>query len=102
VQFGGVLVSYGMTVAPKISVPMSLVLKNIDVRGSTMGSRKEFQDMVKFVGEHKIKPVISRVVEGGLENSEGIESLFDDMKNGRQFGKLVISLDGGAAKGSKL
>ncbi len=39
---------------------MSAVLRNIEVRGTTMGSRKEFADMVQFVREKKIRPVVSR------------------------------------------
>jgi len=70
---------------------MSVVLKNIDVRGSTMGSRKEFADMVKFVQSKHLKPVVSRTVSG-LDNLDGINSLFEDMKSGSQFGKLVIEV----------
>ena len=63
-----------------------------------MGSRKEFTDMVKFVEEKNMKPVVSRVVSG-IDNLEGINSLFEDMKNSSQFGKLVIEIskDGGAS-----
>jgi D-arabinose 1-dehydrogenase-like Zn-dependent alcohol dehydrogenase len=70
---------------------MQAVLKNIEIRGSTMGSRKEFKDMVDFIKEKKAKPVVSRTVSG-IENLDGINSLFDDMKRGTQFGKLVIEL----------
>jgi D-arabinose 1-dehydrogenase-like Zn-dependent alcohol dehydrogenase len=89
-QAGGVLVSYGMTVSPKMDFHMGAVLKNIELRGSTMGSRKEFADMVKFTGEKKLKPVISRVVQG-LDLKQ-IDGLFDDMKSGSQFGKLVVEI----------
>lgn len=88
---GGVIVSYGMTVGPKMDWLMQATLKHIDLRGSTMGSTREFKEMVEFVRAHKIRPVVSRVVKG-LDNLEGIESLFDDMKEGRQFGKLVIQI----------
>lgn len=56
-----------------------------------MGSRREFRDMVRFVEEKQIRPVVSRVVKG-LKNLDGIDSLFADMKDGRQFGKLVIDI----------
>lgn len=88
---GGVIVQYGMTVGPKMDWLMAANLKNIDLRGSTMGSRKEFREMVAFVREKKITPVISRVVQG-LDNLEGIEGLFKEMDEGRQFGKLVIQI----------
>ncbi|KAF3360919.1 Fructose-1,6-bisphosphatase [Verticillium dahliae VDG1] len=93
---GGVISQYGMTVAPKMEWNMQAVLKNIDLKGSTMGSRLEFRDMIAFVGEKKLVPVVSRVVKG-LTNIEGIESLFRDMDEGKQFGKLVIEFDDAAS-----
>jgi len=98
---GGVIVTYGMTISPKMDWSMNAVLKNIELRGSTMGSRKEFKDMVEFVKEKKITPVVSRVVQG-LDNVKDIESLFDDMKKGNQFGKLVIQIIPEGSGSSKL
>ncbi|KAK1752063.1 hypothetical protein QBC47DRAFT_64383 [Echria macrotheca] len=89
---GGVIVCYGMTVGPKMDWVVQAMLKNVELRGSTMGSKKEFRDMVAFVGEHKIRPVVSRCVRG-LDNIEGIDGLFEDMKAGKQFGKLVVLID---------
>lgn len=89
-QPGGVLSVYGMTVSPTMPFLMSAVLKNIDVRGSTMGSRKEFRDMVNFVKTHKVHPVVSRVVQADLSDVSALDGLFQDMKDSRQFGKLVI------------
>ncbi|RFU33750.1 hypothetical protein B7463_g2623, partial [Scytalidium lignicola] len=88
---GGVVVQYGMTVAPKMDWSMNAVLNNLELKGSTMGSRKEFKDMVAFVNEKKIKPVVSRTVQG-IDNLDDINSLFDEMKKGSQFGKLVIEI----------
>ena len=83
--------SYGMTISPKMPFLMGAVLKNIELRGSTMGSRKEFADMVQFVESKQLKPVVSRTVSG-LDNLDGIDSLFEDMKAGSQFGKLVVEV----------
>lgn len=83
--------SYGMTLGPKMPFLMTAVLKNIDLKGSTMGSRLEFKQMVEFVNEKNLKPVISRVVSG-IDNIEAIDGLFEDMKKGNQFGKLVIEI----------
>ena len=87
---GGVLSVYGMTVSPKMNFTMAAVLKNIDVKGSTMGSRKEFKEVVDYVTAHKIHPVVSRTVQCALDDLAGLDSLFEDMKQGSQFGKLVI------------
>jgi D-arabinose 1-dehydrogenase-like Zn-dependent alcohol dehydrogenase len=95
-----VVVQYGMTVAPKMDWTMNAVLNNLELKGSTMGSRKEFKDMVVFVNEKKIRPIVSRVVKG-IDNIKEIDDLFEDMKKGSQFGKLVIEIQDGSSS-SKL
>ena len=79
---------------------MPAVLNNLELKGSTMGSRKEFKDMVAFVNEKKIRPVVSRVVKG-IDNIREIDELFEEMKKGSQFGKLVVEIQGEGAS-SKL
>ncbi|CCX05720.1 Similar to Uncharacterized zinc-type alcohol dehydrogenase-like protein YogA; acc. no. O35017 [Pyronema omphalodes CBS 100304] len=90
IRDGGRIVSYGMTLGPSLPFSMAAVLRNVDLLGSTMGSRKEFTDMVEFVAQHGIRPVISRVVTGMDVND--LEGLWDDMEKGKQFGKLVVKL----------
>lgn len=85
---GGRIVSYGMTLGPKLPFTMGAVLKNIEVLGTTMGSRREFLEMVAFVEESGLRPVVSRVVQG--LDIDKLESLWEDMEKGRQFGKLVV------------
>ncbi|KAF2004670.1 NAD(P)-binding protein [Amniculicola lignicola CBS 123094] len=87
---GGIISIYGMTVSPTMPFLMGAVLRNIEVRGSTMGSRKEFAEMVEFVRQKEITPVVSRVVHG--LDLEAINGLFEDMKNASQFGKLVVTI----------
>ncbi|KAK7927051.1 hypothetical protein PG985_004049 [Apiospora marii] len=90
---GGVLACYGMTLGPSMSWSMGAVLKNIELRGSTMGSRAEFAAMVAFVRRHRVRPVVSRAVRGGgLEDLDAIDGLYDDMRQGKQFGKFVIEI----------
>ncbi|KAM3523666.1 hypothetical protein MY4038_008072 [Beauveria bassiana] len=96
-RHGGIIAQYGMTVGPKMEWLMKAVLANIDLRGSTMGSRQEFKDMVEFVNKHKIKPVVSQSIRG-LSNLDQINGLFDVMAAGSQFGKLVIEIDDETAK----
>lgn len=98
---GGVISQYGMTVGPKMDWLMSAVLANIDIRGVTMGSRAEFREMIAFIDKHKLKPVISGVSKG-LDNLDGINGLFDVMRQGKNFGKLVIEIDDGGASPARL
>lgn len=92
-KVGGVIVSYGMTSLGQPTLPMQAVMKNIELRGSTMGSRREFGDMVQFVRDTRVRPIVDRVVSG-IDNLEGIEALFEDMKAGKQFGKFVVQVQG--------
>ncbi|RMZ87745.1 hypothetical protein DV736_g5029, partial [Chaetothyriales sp. CBS 134916] len=89
-QAGGIISVYGMTVSPVMPFSMYAVLKNIEVKGSTMGSRKEFKDMIDFIKAKKARPIVSRVVQG--LNLEAVNSLFGDMKQATQFGKLVVEI----------
>ena len=89
------IVSYGMTLGPQTPFLMGAVLKNIEFRGSTMGSRKEFADMVEFVNAKQIKPVISRAIKG--LDIEALDGLFEDMKKGSQFGKLAVDISSGGS-----
>lgn len=88
-KVGRPIVAYGMTVAPKISFSMAAILQNVEYRGSTMGSRREFGDMVKFVEKHHIRPVVHRVYRG-LDKTE--EAMVE-MRDGKQFGKIVVLID---------
>lgn len=62
---GGVIVQYGQTASPKgVNFNMTAVLKNIDICGSTMGSRVEFKELLEFVSKHNIHPIVSDVYHG--------------------------------------
>ncbi|KAI8338539.1 hypothetical protein BC941DRAFT_460787 [Chlamydoabsidia padenii] len=99
---GGIIANYGQTAGgPGVNFSMGNVLKNIDICGSTMGSRSEFKQMVAFVDKHKIKPVVSRVWSSLNEGS--INEAINYMRNGEQFGKLVIQISGpGSPRTTKL
>ena len=68
-----------------------------------MGSRREFSEMVDFVRTKRIVPVVSRIVKG-IEDLGALDGLFEDMRTGQQFGKLVVYIknDGDHVDSSKL
>jgi D-arabinose 1-dehydrogenase-like Zn-dependent alcohol dehydrogenase len=92
VGLGGIVVQYEMTVGPKMDWLMIANLRNLELRGTAMGSRKGFKEMMEFVNE-KIRPVVSRVVKG-IDNIKEINGLFNEVKTGSQFSKLVIEIVG--------
>ncbi|CEG78072.1 hypothetical protein RMATCC62417_12730 [Rhizopus microsporus] len=86
---GGIIVNYGQTVRDGgILYSVEHFIQNVEIRGSTMGSRAEFKEMVQFVDKHKIKPVVSHVWKG--LNKSSFEEAVVTMHGGNQFGKLVI------------
>ncbi|TPX54820.1 hypothetical protein PhCBS80983_g05720 [Powellomyces hirtus] len=88
-RVGGKLVSYGATTGSIASVVLPVIfLKQLQLLGSTMGNEKEFAQMVKFVEQHRIRPVVNGVWDG-LGKAEDI---FDKMRKGSQFGKLVLRI----------
>lgn len=68
-------------------VPAKVFFKQLNILGSTMGTEQEFADMMQFIGEKRIMPVIDKVFP--LEEAEeGIRY----MDSGQQFGKIVLSV----------
>ncbi|KAK4502036.1 hypothetical protein PRZ48_007847 [Zasmidium cellare] len=101
IQPGGVVVIYGMTQDPTMPFSMSAVLRHLEIRTVTGGSRREFHKMMEHVAKHRITPVISRVARDWKTPRE-VESLFEDMAKGKQFGKLVIEVGKEEGRGSKI
>ncbi len=85
---GGTISLYGGT-RGKISnlSPQVIFWKQLDIKGSTMGSDKDFADMLSFVEAHKIRPVIHRIY-----SMEAVDEAFESMAVSRQFGKIVIRI----------
>lgn len=77
------------------SLGMGEILKNIELRGSTMGSRDEFRKAVATLEASRIVPTVSSTFNNLDEADRAIEKL----KEGSQFGKLVISIPASAPKG---
>ena len=79
---------YGGTLGKIDGLSMQPVFwKQISILGSTMGSPREFRQMLAFVGKHRIVPVVDSV----FPISEG-NAAFDRMARGEQFGKIVLRI----------
>ena len=55
--------------------------------GSTMGSDKDFEDMLAFVNAHKIKPIVDSVIDWNAS-----DQAFEILKNSSQMGKVVLKV----------
>ncbi|MDG1295992.1 MAG: zinc-binding dehydrogenase [Saprospiraceae bacterium] len=65
--------------------PQILFWRQVTVMGTTMGSDKDFEDMLAFVNSHKIKPVIDSVLDWKESNQA-----FEILKASSQMGKVVL------------
>ena len=76
-QTGAIIAQYGDTAQlGGVKYNVDFFIKNVELRGTTMGSHVEFGKMVEFVGKHKIKPVVSQSFKGlTQENFEESVSL---------------------------
>ncbi|MEM9774233.1 MAG: zinc-binding dehydrogenase [Chloroflexota bacterium] len=79
---------YGGTRGLSLLSPQDLFFKEIEISGSTMGNDQEFVNMVNFVNEHKIRPVIDSVFP-----LADYQKGYDRMQKGEQFGKIVFKIE---------
>ncbi|MGV3557603.1 zinc-binding dehydrogenase [Larkinella arboricola] len=85
---GGRIVFYGGTTGNITDVPPSKVFfKQLNIHGTTMGTDPEFADMVRFVEENQLVPVIDEVMP--LAETE---QALRKVQSGKQFGKVVLSV----------
>lgn len=87
---GGTLVSYGATLGAVKNFEMRKVFwKQLKILGSTMGSDKDFSDMLNFIEQNKIVPI--RDKEYDLELGA---DAFLRMESGNQIGKICLKVQG--------
>jgi NADPH:quinone reductase-like Zn-dependent oxidoreductase len=84
----GKIVFYGATAGLPTTLDLHRIFfYQITIQGSTMGNDQEFAEMLQFCEQHRIAPIIDSV-----RPLDEIITAFDEMKIGKQFGKLVISM----------
>ena len=82
----GRIVNFGASSGDKIELPLRALFYNqIDIMGTSMGSREEFNEMMKFIEKYKIKPIMDKVYS--LE--EATQAL-RRMEQGEQFGNIAL------------
>ena len=80
------IVLYGATRRSPSALDMpKIFFKQLDLRGTTMGTDDEFRAMLALVAKHRIKPVIDRV----LPLSEAVEAS-RLLEGSEQMGKILL------------
>lgn len=89
---GGRIVTFGATAGPiPETSPRQIFYKQVSILGSTMGSPTDFESMLDFVTEQNIRPLIDKVFD--LEQAD---EAFRHLEQQERFGKVVLSIGGGA------
>jgi NADPH:quinone reductase-like Zn-dependent oxidoreductase len=85
---GGRLVTCGATAGGEpIDDLTAIISKQLQIYGSTLGSREEFRQLLSFIESAKIKPIIDRVFP--LKEAAAAQRYLEE---GRQFGKVVLKI----------
>jgi NADPH:quinone reductase-like Zn-dependent oxidoreductase len=85
---GGRVVVYGATTGPKVTLHLShMFWKQQAVIGSTMSSRREFEEVMSLVVAGTLDPVLDDVLP-----LEQVREAHERLEAGRVFGKLVLTL----------
>lgn len=85
---GGRLVVCGATSGPNVDIDLRrLFWHQWTLLGSTMGSRREYREIVRLAGLGRLWPVVDRVVP-----LAGAVEAFRRLASGEQFGKLVVEV----------
>ena len=83
---GGRLVTYGATVGSKGETDLSLLFwKQLEILGTTMASRSEWEAMLRAALAGELEPVVDRTMP--LEEARAAH---ERLEAGEQFGKIVL------------
>jgi NADPH:quinone reductase-like Zn-dependent oxidoreductase len=83
---GGRLVTYGGTGGPRVELDVRVMFwKQLSVIGTTMASKKEFEDLLRVVFAGRVRPIVDSVMplDAAREAHERLEA-------GGQLGKIVL------------
>ncbi|GGE29266.1 alcohol dehydrogenase [Marinithermofilum abyssi] len=85
-KIGGRIVTYGATNGPVPQYVLPKVFfKNMDIRGTTMGSPREFAQLLDLYERHQLRPVMDRSF-----HIEQATEAHQFMEKGRNFGKVTL------------
>ncbi|SET98902.1 zinc-binding alcohol dehydrogenase/oxidoreductase [Salinibacillus kushneri] len=89
IRKGGTIVTFGATTEDKVDIDIrKFFYGQYNLLGSTMGSHEEFKEMLSFLEEHHIKPIVDSVFQ--LSDHQEAFTYLRDSKN---FGKIAFELE---------
>src|SRR5699024_7951618 len=86
---GGRIVVFGATTEDVVDLNIrDFFYGQYELVGSTMGSREELREMIRFIETHNIKPVIDKVYL-----LDQVQDAFDRLEEHEHFGKIPIKIN---------
>ena len=83
---GGKLVLFGSSTGDIVDLNLrEFFYGQYTMLGTTMGSREEYLEMLKFIEGHSIKPIVDTIYD-----FEDYEAAFDRLETAKQMGKIGI------------
>ncbi|MGM8364309.1 zinc-binding dehydrogenase [Virgibacillus sp. W0181] len=88
VKKGGRVVIFGATTGDTVDLNLrNFFYSQYHLFGSTMGSREELKELLAFMEEHNIHPVVDRTF-----TLDETQAAFDYLEPNKQFGKIAIRI----------
>ncbi|MBV8600534.1 MAG: zinc-binding dehydrogenase [Candidatus Eremiobacteraeota bacterium] len=86
-RYGARVVVYGGTTGDAKIRPFSIFWKQLDVRGTSMGSPDDFHHMLRIFAKHKLVPAVDRVFP-----MREVAAAAERVNANEQFGKVVLAI----------
>ena len=87
VRRGGYIALIGVLAGRGTIDPMPILMKAVRLQGIFVGSRKMFEDMLAFLQQHRLRPVIDRRFP-----LPELPAALEAMRRGLHFGKIVLDI----------
>ncbi|WP_228499033.1 zinc-dependent alcohol dehydrogenase family protein [Thermogemmata fonticola] len=87
VRRGGYIALIGVLAGRGTIDPMPILMKAVRLQGIFVGSRKMFEDMLVFLQQHRLRPVIDRRFP-----LPELPAALEAMRRGIHFGKIVLDI----------
>ncbi|OLN23571.1 alcohol dehydrogenase [Domibacillus antri] len=86
---GGTIVTFGASAGDEVTINLrTFFYGQFTMYGSTLGSGEELAEMIQFIEQHNIRPVIDHVYK-----FDQFEQAFTRMDKAEQLGKIAFSIE---------